>query len=830
MTIKQIKLSCTTLIVILSSWSNVKADKESLSYPIVDTNQQYCYNETKSIPAPEQGEAFFGQDGNIEGNQPDYKDNGDGTVTDKVTGLMWQQDMGRKMTMAEAKKKVQELNLGGYNDWRIPNIKELYSLIEFNGSSHGERAGKKRFIDTHYFKQPLGGEGSDTSSREIDAQTWSSTIYKGLTMVTDSTCFGVNFVDGRIKGYGLINKRTGEANKMYFRFVRGNKQYGKNNFIDNGNGTISDLATGLMWQKADDGNTYTWKEALQYADDLKLAGYEDWHLPNAKELQSIVNYDRSPDYTNSPAIDPIFDCTKDNIAEGKIGWHYYWTSTTHLDGLIPASEACYLSFGHAWGRQPRTDELCDVHGAGAQRSDPKTGNKEDYPKYFGPQKDLQSVYNAVRCYRLINPNDLKIVTSTKADPDYKNQDKKNRQAQNGKKQNSKGPNFSFNPVFVQPSISTHKADWRFAFISDTHIGNCADGVMEAIVQNVIKNDVKVVLFCGDNINSGKSIDDSLFEAQLKEWKKKAQPLYDAGIKVLVIRGNHEADTTEAQNLWIESFGTDLNKELTYRNVTFVGLDCYEEGEEIVNMTWLKNKIKENKSNIIIPFGHEAIFSSYTFHPNVLDKHISQRDELWQLFTNNNINNYFCGHSHMYNHSTMSKDGKTLHQYVIGGGGGWLQPKKDSGNKNKESYDISLIEYKAEYGYELVNVSNNTLYPEWIKIASGTVQTPGKGNKGKASSNRTRSSQKVNTRAAKSPKGSMAETVTMRMTKQLDLSASQVKKVNEINNRYPSLFNRSANVSRAERKTMHDAYANELKTVLSSAQYSKWATQRRARRR
>lgn len=194
-------------------------------------------------------------------------------------------------------------------------------------------------------------------------------------MVTDSTCFGVNFVDGRIKGYGLINKRTGEANKMYFRFVRGNKQYGKNNFIDNGNGTISDLATGLMWQKADDGNTYTWKEALRYADDLKLAGYEDWHLPNAKELQSIVNYDRSPDYTNSPAIDPIFDCTKDNIAEGKIGWHYYWTSTTHLDGLIPASEACYLSFGHAWGRQPRTDELCDVHGAGAQRSDPKTGNK-----------------------------------------------------------------------------------------------------------------------------------------------------------------------------------------------------------------------------------------------------------------------------------------------------------------------------------------------------------------------------------------------------------------------------------------------------------------------
>ena len=52
---------------------------------------------------------------------------------------------------------------------------------------------------------------------------------------------------------------------MYVRYVRGNPAYGKNDFHDNGDGTITDRATGLMWQKADSGKGMNWEPALAYA-------------------------------------------------------------------------------------------------------------------------------------------------------------------------------------------------------------------------------------------------------------------------------------------------------------------------------------------------------------------------------------------------------------------------------------------------------------------------------------------------------------------------------------------------------------------------------------
>lgn len=294
------------------------------------------------------------------------------------------------------RKKAESLRTGGYNDWRIPTVKELYSLILFTGQAMGERT-IRPFIDTKYFDQPIGD--LNKGEREIDVQTWTSTIYKGTTMNGQTTIFGVNFVDGRIKGYPL--RMRGKENKMYFRMVRGNTEYGKNQLVDNGDGTVTDYATGLMWQKADNGKIYDWKDALAYADTLSLAGYTDWYLPNAKELVSIVDYDRSPSYTNSPAISPLLECTLHNLYDGVKDYAYYWSSTTHLDGRNPYERAVYVCFGHAWGREPHTDELCDVHGAGAQRSDPKSDNPSNVPYFFGPQKDMQCVYNAVRCVRKI---------------------------------------------------------------------------------------------------------------------------------------------------------------------------------------------------------------------------------------------------------------------------------------------------------------------------------------------------------------------------------------------------------------------------------------------
>lgn len=368
------------------------------SYKIVDTGVNTFYSDASIIAEPAEGDDFYGQDAHYPGNAPSYTDNGDGTITDNVTGLMWEKEMGEKITFEEAFEKAEALETGGYTDWRVPSIKELYSLIQFTGRVQGAVA-HEYFIDTAYFSQPLGDPA--LGEREIDAQTWSSTEYVGLTMKGDETVFGVNFVDGRIKGYPKYDPRTGLAKKMYFRMVRGNAEYGKNDFIDNGDSTVSDLATGLMWQKADDGIARDWQESLEYAENLNLGPYDDWRLPNAKELQSIVDYSRSPQTTDSPAIDPVFETSEIIDPDGNSGQYpYFWTGTTHLDGMNPYSGAVYIAFGEGQGKM--NGVLMDVHGAGCQRSDPKSGNVSDYPQFFGPQGDVRYVYNYVRCVRGID--------------------------------------------------------------------------------------------------------------------------------------------------------------------------------------------------------------------------------------------------------------------------------------------------------------------------------------------------------------------------------------------------------------------------------------------
>lgn len=369
------------------------------SYKIVGTGTVDFYSDNSVISEPQSNDPFYGQDAHYIKNSPAYNDNGDGTITDNVTGLIWQKDMGDKISWYDAFTKADTLSLGGYDDWRMPTIKELYSLIKYTGQSGGETAIEK-FIDTTYFDQPIG----DTSigEREIDAQTWSATKYVGLTMNKDSTIFGVNFIDGRIKGYPQYDPRTAEENKMYARMVRSENSYGINKFVDNGDGTITDTATGLMWQASDNGIKRDWEGALSYAENLEYAGHSDWRLPSVKELQSIVDYTRSPQTTNSPAIDPLFTCTEINDPDGNPGHYgFYWSATTHLDGNVPESNGCYVSFGEAQGKMttPMGTNLMDVHGAGAQRSDPKSGDSASYPQFFGPQGDVRYVYNFVRVVR-----------------------------------------------------------------------------------------------------------------------------------------------------------------------------------------------------------------------------------------------------------------------------------------------------------------------------------------------------------------------------------------------------------------------------------------------
>ncbi|WP_232313023.1 hypothetical protein [Enterovibrio coralii] len=81
--------SSITLATVLGlSVSNAKAE-QALDYPIVDTHQTECYGLYRATTCPDIGEKTFGQDAQYQGNPPSYTNNGDGTVTDNVTGLMW---------------------------------------------------------------------------------------------------------------------------------------------------------------------------------------------------------------------------------------------------------------------------------------------------------------------------------------------------------------------------------------------------------------------------------------------------------------------------------------------------------------------------------------------------------------------------------------------------------------------------------------------------------------------------------------------------------------------------------------------------------------------
>jgi hypothetical protein len=290
--------------------------------------------------------------------------------------LIWQKaHNAKRVSYYDAKRDCETLSLGGKQDWRLPSLKELFSIADFSGSQ-----GSKRFyLDSRYFDMAYPGANEDMGREashhpEMMGQTWASTLYTGNHMGRGvEAAFFFNFFDGHIK-----NAPTSGPFNLFHRCVRGTEYLAHNDFRDNHDGTVSDQATGLNWQQADDGTTRDWPEALRYCATLNLGGKQNWRLPNVKELQSIVDYSR-----NDPAIDStVFTQTDRN------GW--YWSSTTHGDNTRMAS---YICFGKCTSAQG-----VDTHGAGAQRSDPKTGNPASYTS-LGGQNDAVRIYNYVRCVR-----------------------------------------------------------------------------------------------------------------------------------------------------------------------------------------------------------------------------------------------------------------------------------------------------------------------------------------------------------------------------------------------------------------------------------------------
>jgi hypothetical protein len=237
----------------------------------------------------------FGEDHDYLINTPSFTNNNNGTITDNVTGLMWQQVDGGEMTFESAISYCNSLTLGGYSGWRLPTPIEAYSILIHQNSNPA--------INTTYF----------SSLTTPGAEYWWTSVYENNS-TTKVWCTNAG---GGIGNHPKIETiSAGGTKKFHARAVRNvtSPTMITNHFTDNGD-TITDNLTQLVWQKIPNTAVLTWEQALVYAEGLTIGTSSDWRLPNIKELQSLNNELA----TNPSVFSPYFS---------NVGIHNYWSSTT----------------------------------------------------------------------------------------------------------------------------------------------------------------------------------------------------------------------------------------------------------------------------------------------------------------------------------------------------------------------------------------------------------------------------------------------------------------------------------------------------------------------
>jgi hypothetical protein len=270
------------LLCLLAALPGVSAELP-VPYKLADTGITLRYTKT------------FGEDGDYAGNQPAFKDNGDGTITDRLTGLIWQKADGGEMTWEKAQAYAKALRLAGRQDWRLPTSMELFALA--NQGLHGPA------LDTTVFSRSEARYWWTQSPRADDgARVW---------LVNSGGGIGAHAKTETVS--------AGGERPVHVRCVAGLSVTGPGPaLLDNADGTVTDRRTGLTWQQIGPAKPLTWEDALLYCASLKPSPRGTWRLPNIKELRSL-----SDDTKIHPSLDRA--C----FPEAKTG--NYWSSTTQVN-------------------------------------------------------------------------------------------------------------------------------------------------------------------------------------------------------------------------------------------------------------------------------------------------------------------------------------------------------------------------------------------------------------------------------------------------------------------------------------------------------------------
>ncbi|MCX5885360.1 MAG: DUF1566 domain-containing protein [Proteobacteria bacterium] len=327
------RIICLTMVVTLMM--AVVAFAGTINLP--RTGQTKCYDTTGTEIAC----SGTGQDGEIQAGvawpDPRFTDNGDETMTDNLTGLMWTKDANltsATKTWQQALDYVAGMNNGtypnfGYADWRLPNVNELESLINANEPNSATWLNTQGFTNVQAYL--YWSSTSDAVDQDVASiiDMWHGYVYNGDKSY-GSFCFWPvhgGQQDLPDPAYPANVWKTGQTTG-YYSGDDGDLERGVAwpvpRFADHGNGTVTDKLTGLMWTKDADllNGTMTWQQALDYVAGMNTGtypnyGFYDWRLPNRKELFSLADHSL---YNPALPIDHPFN---------NVQTYNYWSSTSY---------------------------------------------------------------------------------------------------------------------------------------------------------------------------------------------------------------------------------------------------------------------------------------------------------------------------------------------------------------------------------------------------------------------------------------------------------------------------------------------------------------------